>query len=268
MLQSDSLELALTIKLRKTLYIYQKICYNSILQERNNYENIFSILDFYKKAYLLNCENLFLNNSNLFQISNFSEIDNFDNLDKKQGLTELTNNEALLILQAINTFNLTITHFSESSIDIIFKKESGKEDVLTIEKYFNEENLTILINFLLNKALMLSPINIFNMRTNPEEYFIENNDSGIDYDLRNSGLELFKSFLLYVNPEGITKIIQNMLENCDFLTDMPNLSFFDVLKKEAIYFVINGLYRELKNDIEFEKWYDILKKELFTLDNK
>lgn len=263
---TDSPHIKMISSLRKLIYFYQKTCLNSINEKRVPAEMSIILIEYLKKYYFGNSENLFLNNPSFLDSENLSNGLILDQIHAKTSFKELIDDETILILQALKICSNIITVLSYNAIDILFQMpDNNVVDSITLEKYFNEHYFSILIDFLLNKTLILSPSKLIEIKHHPENYFNEYFDGQGELDLRKNSVDLLKVFFLYVNPEKITKILENILTSCHskILKENEEIFYIEILKREAFYFVIHGLFRELKNDINFEKWFeDQLKHEL------
>lgn len=64
------------------------------------------------------------------------------------------------------------------------------------------------------------------------------------------------------------ELLEQLLIEYNSSSCTGNESFHQILGREAFYFIMSGLYKDVKNIVEFEVWYEnILSKEL-ALDNK
>ena len=60
-------------------------------------------------------------------------------------------------------------------------------------------------------------------------------------------------------------IIEQLIKKFQHSAAGSNTTMFELLHREAFYFLVNGLYKQIKNNIEFDSWYtSILRKELLT----
>lgn len=88
-----------------------------------------------------------------------------------------------------------------------------------------------IIDFLLNRVLILNCSSLLGIRFNQENYFNENIYTHSEFDLRLAGADLLKSCYFYINPHKIGNILSDNLNKCQISKiDPSNFSYYDVLK--------------------------------------
>ncbi len=68
-----------------------------------------------------------------------------------------------------------------------------------------------MLNFILNKAILLNWNSLAVLFLDPERAFTEDSITSREYNIRASSIQLLKMFITYIDEEKMTKLIEQLL---------------------------------------------------------
>lgn len=101
----------------------------------------------------------------------------------------------------------------------------------------------------------------------PERAFSEDEGDEVS-GLRHAGVNLLSVMITSVNEEKMMELLNDLLTKFTSSVCTGKGLYSEMLEREAFYFIMNGMFKEIKNAIEFEDWFhSVLSTELIIDDN-
>lgn len=134
------------------------------------------IYDFLVKNYYQNGENLMLNNQAFVSVSELEQTSYLYQLQNETLITQFFEDENILILKCFQISQEIITVLGNNGNNYYVNEVSIDEyisDVFLFEAYINQNYFLIIIDFMLNQALLMNWQMIADINFEPEKAFSE-----------------------------------------------------------------------------------------------
>ncbi|EAS07421.1 hypothetical protein TTHERM_00571570 (macronuclear) [Tetrahymena thermophila SB210] len=258
--------------LRQVIYSYHKYFIGAVQEKRTTANKSIAVLEYFKGTYFVNSQNLILNNESFISSQQLNDSSLLNKLNSQPKLVQFFEDECNLITQSLNFCSELIQVLGFRSTQHLFygdqkSLEENCEDEVVICQYFDQHYFQIIIEFLLKKVLKLNWSQLAMINLEPERAFSE--DKGSDMTgIRKAGVNLLIVFMQSVNEEKMLELINQLLIQFTSSICTGKQAYSEMLEREAFYFIMNGLYKDIKNTIEFEDWYvSVLSTELIIDDD-
>ncbi|KRX04024.1 hypothetical protein PPERSA_12471 [Pseudocohnilembus persalinus] len=123
-----------------------------------------------------------------------------------------------------------------------------------------------------NRALQLNWVQLYQIAFEAEKCFADdeiNSLSNDSFSIRAASVGLLETIFYYINEEKVISAIDSLLQQFSGSILTGNTPFEAILQREAFYFIVFGLFNQIKNSLEFETWYEsVLSSELQQEDPK
>ena len=104
-------QIAIALKLRKLLHLYQKVFLKAVENKKVNLGQIPKILQYIKTFYIFS-NDLFLNNPAVCNLEDLKDLKKLEEIQNNQLFIQIIDNETLLIIQALKICNAILTELS------------------------------------------------------------------------------------------------------------------------------------------------------------
>lgn len=108
---SNESQILIALKLRKLIYLYQKVLLNAIEQKKVVLDQIPIILQYIQTFYICN-NDLFINNPSVCNLEDLKDVKKLEEIQNNQLFIQIIDNETLLIIQALKINSAILTELS------------------------------------------------------------------------------------------------------------------------------------------------------------